>query len=344
MFTSFVTPWSQLSPALGCRLCIPLPLQFRKPSLTSFLFKPKEYWHFLLSFSLLGGVGTSLIFTPAISSISHFFLATRASAVGLAATGGSIGGIVFPLMLQRLFPLLGFKWAVRILTLIFLFLLLLANLLIRSRLPPKIGGTVWPDFRIFRNKTFALTTAGVFFVEWGLFIPLSYISSYALHTGRISPTVSYQLLAVVNVGSFFGRWLPGYIADRFGRFNTVILTVAVCILCILGIWLTAAASVVRLIVFSLGFGFASGSNISLTPVCVGQLCDTEEFGRWYATCYTVVSFGCLTGIPIAGQILQLDGGDYWGLIIFAGACYVGGLACFVAARVSGAGWGIWVVY
>ena len=34
-----------------------------------------------------------------------------------------------------------------------------------------------------------------------------------------------------------------------------------------------------------------GSNISLTPVCVGQLCDTEVFGRWYATCYTIVSIG-----------------------------------------------------
>lgn len=227
--------------------------------------------------------------------------------------------------------------------LIFLFLLLIANLLIRSRLPPKIGGTVWPDFRIFKDTTFALTTAGVFFVEWGLFIPLAYISSYALANG-ISPTLSYQLLAVVNAGSFFGRWVPGYIADRLGRFNTMIATVLLCLLSVLAIWLTAGGSIARLCVFGILFGFASGSNISLTPVCVGQLCETEEFGRWYATCYTIVSFGCLTGIPIAGQIVASDAGRYWGLIVFTGGCYAGGLACFVAARALKVGWGVGTIY
>lgn len=49
-----------------------------------------------------------------------------------------------------------------------------------------------------------LTTAGVFFIEWALFIPLSYISSYALVEG-VSPVFSYQLLAILNAGSFFGR-------------------------------------------------------------------------------------------------------------------------------------------
>ena len=304
---------------------------------------PVEYWHFILTFSLLGGTGTSLIFTPAVSAISHFFLASRAAATGLATTGGSIGGIIFPLMLQQLFPLIGYKWAVRCMALIFLVLLLLAILLIRSRLPPKKGGNVWPDFRIFGNTTFALTTAGVFFVEWGLFIPLSYISSYALANG-ISPTLSYQLLAVVNAGSFFGRWAPGYLADRLGRFNTMIATVFLCLLSALAIWLTAGSSIPQICVFGVLFGFASGSNISLTPVCVGQLCETEEFGRWYATCYTVVSFGCLTGIPIAGQIIATDGGRYWGLIVFTGACYAGGLGCFVAARVLRAGWSLNKIY
>lgn len=302
-----------------------------------------EYWHFILTFSILGGVGTSLIFTPAVSSISHFFLTSRAAATGLATTGGSIGGIVFPLMLQRLFPILGYRWAVRIMAFILLFLLLIANLLIRSRLPPKVGGNVWPDFRIFRNTTFALTTGGVFFVEWGLFIPLSYISSYALANG-ISPTFSYQILAVVNAGSFFGRWVPGYVADRFGRFNTMIVSVLLCLVSVLAIWLTAESSIARLCVFGVLFGFASASNISLTPVCVGQLCETEEFGRWYATCYTIVSFGCLTGIPIAGQILVTDGGKYWGLVVFTGMCYAGGLACFLAARVLSVGWGFGAVY
>ena len=311
-----------------------------------------ELWHFILTYSILCGIGSSLIFTPAIGSIAHFFYRRRAATTGLASTGGSAGGIIFPLMLQRLFPEVGFQWATRILAFLFLFLLCIANLLIRSRLQPSkdsnVVQNIWPDWRIFKNRVFVLTTAGVFFIEWALFIPLSYISSYALVAG-VSPTFSYQLLAILNAGSFFGRWAPGYMADLFGRFNTMIITVALCQISVLAVWLTSSPEdgsrgIAQLIIFSVLFGFASGSNISLTPVCVGQLCGTEVFGRWYAGLYTVVSFGCLTGIPIAGQLLATDGGKYTGLIGFVGACYGGGLICFIWARVLKVGWSLRKIY
>ena len=264
-------------------------------------------------------------------------------------------GIVFPLMLQRLFPLVGFTWAVRILAFIFLFLLTFANLLIRSNpliLPPTKARVqtedILPDYRIFKNKIFALTTAGVFFIEWALFIPISYISSYAIANG-VNETFSYQVLSILNAGSFFGRWLPGYMADKCGRFNAMIVTCALCLISVLCLWLTCSPAsgpggIAQLCIFAVLFGMASGSNISLTPVCVGQLCETEVFGRWYASLYTIVSFGCLTGIPIAGQILKTNGGSYEGLILFTGGCYAIGVGCFVWARVSSVGWGLRRVY
>ncbi|KAJ9629843.1 hypothetical protein H2203_002225 [Taxawa tesnikishii (nom. ined.)] len=55
-----------------------------------------EYWHFILVFGVVGGLGTSLIFTPAISSIGHWFQVKRGNATGIAATGGALGGIIFP--------------------------------------------------------------------------------------------------------------------------------------------------------------------------------------------------------------------------------------------------------
>ncbi|MCJ1311067.1 hypothetical protein MMC25_004737 [Agyrium rufum] len=302
-----------------------------------------KYYEFIITFSVLGGLGTSLIFTPAISAIGHWFRAKRGAATGLAATGGSVGGVIFPLMLQKLFINIGFAWATRIMGFIMLFLVILANLLIRSRLPPKPHGSVWPDFSIFGNRIFALTTASVFFIEWGLFIPISYITLYSIRYG-IDEQFSYQIITILNAGSFFGRWTPGYFADRFGRFNTLVVTVLLCLVSVFAIWLPANGNVAATVVFSLIFGFASGSNISLAPVCVGQLCDTNEYGRWYATCYTVVSFSCLTGIPLAGQILSIDGGSYWGLIIFTGACYVAALFFCTMARVLVVGPGLTKIY
>ncbi|KAJ5236326.1 hypothetical protein N7489_006417 [Penicillium chrysogenum] len=298
-----------------------------------------EYWHFMLVIGVLGGVGASLIFTPAISAIGHYFYEKRGVATGIAATGGSVGGIVFPLILQDLFPKIGWAWATRVVALICLIVLSIANLLIKSRLPQKPFSkeNVLPDFRIFRDPRFALTTASVFFIEWGLFVPISYISSYALDHGF--PTkFSYQIIAILNAGSFFGRWLPGFFADFLGRFNTLIATVALCVLCNACLWLPAGDSLPLLVVYAALFGFSSGSNISLTPVCVGQLCKTENYGRYYATAYTIVSFGTLTGIPIAGEILARCNGSYWGLITFTVCCYAAGLACCTAVKVIQVGW------
>ena len=123
-----------------------------------------QYWHFMLVFGLLGGVGTSLVFTPSVSAIGHWFMVKRGNATGIAAAGGSVGGVLFPLVLQKLFATVGWAWALRIQGFIFLILVILANLFIRSRLPPKPGSSVIPDFRILRSPALALVTAGTYFV------------------------------------------------------------------------------------------------------------------------------------------------------------------------------------
>ncbi|KAF1808220.1 MFS general substrate transporter [Eremomyces bilateralis CBS 781.70] len=314
-----------------------------------------EYYQFVLVFGVMGGIGTSLVFTPAISAISHFFCEKRGGATGLAATGGAIGGIIFPLMLQSLIPKVGFAWATRCVALIYLVLCIISNIFIRSRLPPDPNQSVWPDFKIFRDPSFALVTAAVFCMEWGLFIPVTYLTSFAMSSGALSEGSGYDLIAILNAGSVLGRWLPGVFADKIGRFNAMIITLALCALTTIALWLPASllappdsgeqgmeisVSGLKAIVIIYGFlfGFASGSNISLTPVCVGQLCRTEEYGRYYATCYTVVSLASLTGVPIAGALISACDGGYWGVVGFTGAVYVVSVILMVMAKGKKVGW------
>lgn len=314
-----------------------------------------QYWHFFLVFGVLGGLGTSLIFTPAFAAISHFFLEKRGSATGIAAAGGSLGGVIFPLALQKLLPSVGFAWATRIIGFIDVFCCIVLCILIRSRLPPKPGQSVLPDFKIFRDQSYLLLTVGIFLMEFALFIPITYLTTFATSTGAISPAFSYQLLAIFNAGSCVGRWVPGFLADKLGRFNSMIAALAICSATSLTFWLpasllapsspSAVAAIKALsIVYAVIFGFASGSNISLTPVCVGQLCDTNQYGRYYATCYTVVSFSTLTGIPIAGALIGAAGGHYWGAVVWTGVCYIFASACFIWSRALKVGWKLGVKF
>ncbi|KAL8883038.1 MAG: hypothetical protein Q9198_000053 [Flavoplaca austrocitrina] len=167
------------------------------------------YWQFLLVFAVLGGAGTSLIFTPAVAAIGHFFLAKRANATGIATIGGSIGGIIFPLMLESLFSKVGWAWATRIQGFVFLVLLVLANLLIRVRPRPLPTGRVLPNLRIFHQPAFVLVTIAAYFLEWGLFILVTYLTSYSLDSGAMSPTFAFQIIAIYNAASSAGRWASG---------------------------------------------------------------------------------------------------------------------------------------
>lgn len=246
-------------------------------------------------------------------------------------------------MLQSLFAKVGWAWAIRTLGFICLALSVVANFLIRSRLPPRAGASVHPDPKIFRNLPFALTTLAVFLLEFALFIPLTYISSYALAQGFSEP-FSFQIITVLNAGSVFGRIFPGYYADIIGPFNANVISVALTIVACFGVWLPAGHTTPGLVVFAVVFGFASGSNISLVPVAIGSLCKTQEYGRYYATCYTIVSIAALIGIPIAGKILTACHGNYSGLIIVTGSVYVAALVAFMAAKVAAVGWSVRAVF
>lgn len=240
-------------------------------------------------------------------------------------------------MLESLFPRLGWAWSIRVLALLCLVFCGTANFLIRRRLPPAQNASAHPDFKIFTNRAFLWTTIGIFLLEFALFIPITYISSYARVQG-FNTSFSFQILPIMNAASAFGRALPGYWGDKIGPFNINLAMIILSVVACLAVWLPAGGYTAGLVLFALLFGFASGSNVSITPVCIGKMCKTQNYGRYYATCYTVVSIACLVGVPIAGNILTSNGGLYWGVIVFTGCVYMGSFASLYAAKAYSVGW------
>ncbi|KAG6978677.1 MFS transporter asaE [Fusarium oxysporum f. sp. conglutinans] len=283
------------------------------------------------------GISASLLFNPSLAAIGHWFCKRRAFATGLACTAGGIGGIVFPLVILYLAPKIGFTWAIRVIALINMGAGVLACCLLRKRLPSnkKAGASI--DLKALADVKFASTTAAVFLIEFAVFIPYSYISAYAMHYGFTSQK-AYLLNTLLNVGAVPGRALPGYVADRFGTFNTMCITSFVCAALILTLWLKAAGEEARTTSFTLLYGFWSGAAISLTPVCISQVSMIEDIGKRTGTAFFIASFGALTGIPIAGAILEAGHDSYGGLIVFAGILYVSAFATFVLARGIAGGW------
>lgn len=118
--------------------------------------------------------------------------------------------------MRRLFISIGFPWTVRVVGFIFLFSLIIGNLLLRPRIKPSkaLAGKLI-DLSALKDPRFALLGVAIFFSDWALFGPLTFITSYSLAQG-ISPDLSYYMVAFLNVGSCFGRVIPGILADKIG--------------------------------------------------------------------------------------------------------------------------------
>lgn len=250
---------------------------------------------------------------------------------------------MFPLIIVFMAPRVGFPWAVRTVGFICAAASVGACLLLKKRLPPnkKAGAAI--DLKALADPRFGATALAVFLIEFAVFIPYTYICSYAIHEGLDLQT-SLLLNALVNAGAIPGRALPGYLADRFGPMNVMCVTAMVCATFIYALWLTAGGGEGATIAFAILFGFWSGAGISLTPVCIGQACRTEDYGKRNGTAFFLASFGTLVGVPLAGAIVQWCGGDYYGLIVFAGGLYVLSLCAFFVARGLCAGWSLKILF
>ncbi|KAM3064946.1 hypothetical protein ACMFMF_011562 [Clarireedia jacksonii] len=318
---------------------------------------------FMLSLcTVLTGTGSSLLITPSMGSVAHWFSKRRGLASGIAFTGGSFGGIIFPLMMQSLLPQIGWAWSIRALGLILVFPCLASVALCQSRVPPRNGlQTTWrdtlPDPTIFIDGTGAmsLTTVGVFLTDMAYLVPMTYIPRYYLDRQGLpqdelltgNAAFAFQLLAVINSASCIGRCIAGNMADRFGRYNTMVISLTLCMLSVACFFLPDVlvqdlSSIGLLVTFTILFGFVSGSNTSLAPICLGQLCEIQEYGRYYTTCFTVVAFGCLISIPVAGGLLNATGATgkarYFGVVIYTAASYLAAALCFLCVRIQVKGW------
>lgn len=302
-----------------------------------------EYYQIFLSFSVLGGLSACMLFTPAIAAVGHWFNIRRGYATGIACTAGGLGGVIFPIIILFAAPKIGFPWAIRIIALVSAVLCLAACFLIKTRLlmNKKAGGAV--DFKALRDVQYASTTVAVFLVEFAVFIPITYIASYTVYVG-VNKTLAYALIAFLNLGAIPGRFLPGLLADKLGRFNVMICTALVCSILTLALWFKAGNNTAAIICYAVLFGFWSGAAISLTPVCISQVCATEDLGKRNGTTFTISSIGTLTGIPIAGAIQGRDHGGYGGLIIFGGVMYLAATVAFIVARGICRKWALWVKF
>lgn len=308
-------------------------------------------YQFILSFGVVTGLGTAVQMSSLVGITSHYFYKKRGLATGLASVGGSAGGVVFPIMLRKLYEERGFAWAMRILAVIVTVCDVLALILIKPRFPPKPSpasyqpeAPLWQkvakflsdrsDFGALKDMRFLTCTLAIACSELFLFCATTYYGSYAIQQGN-SETTAYTLITLMNASGVFARAAAGYWSDTFGKFNTMTVMGFFASLFCLIVWLPFGNKPAGLYSFSVLYGFTLASVLSLSPICLAQISRVEDFGKRYSTCYFVVAFVCLVGIPLSGLLITDTGRpshDFNRFIIFSSMIGFLGTVFWVISR------------
>lgn len=123
------------------------------------------YWQLFLAQGVCCGIGNGCLFCPALSLLSTYFSKKRSLAIGIAAAGSATGGMIFPAMVQQLLPKIGFPWTMRALGFIQLGCLIICNVGIKPRVPPRKTGAL-VDWASFKEAPYVLFAIGMFFVRF----------------------------------------------------------------------------------------------------------------------------------------------------------------------------------
>ncbi|KAF8885236.1 MFS general substrate transporter [Gymnopilus junonius] len=276
------------------------------------LAKPHHYYQVFLCQAIGMGVGMGLVIVPALSLPSHYFRRRRSLAMGLVFAGSSLGGVVYPIMLNHLInSSLGFAWGVRATAFMVLGLLIIANLISRPNYPVKAASATAQQtsiFSLFLDVPYMIAIVGSGLVLWGLFFPYFYLQLFAVFRG-VDEKLAFYSLTVMNAATVFGRTLPNAVADAYGAFNVAIPMTTITgglLFAMLG-----ATKPASMFVFAALYGFFSGA--------LGSRIGVGMF---------IISFALLTGYPITGALLRppeylwLHAIIFGGVVILAGACFL----------------------
>ncbi|KAJ5667959.1 uncharacterized protein N7477_006529 [Penicillium maclennaniae] len=297
-----------------------------------------KYWQLFLAQGLGQGIGCGLMFCPTLALISTYFDRNRGIAIGLVASGSATGGLVFPAVVMRMLPEVGYGWTMRTLGFITMATLIPCLLFFKQRLPPRTTGPL-VEWTAFKEIPYLLFAVGMFLNFCGLYVAFFYIGSFSRNIG-VSERTSIYLLMIMNGVGIVGRLVPNLLADQFtGPLN--LLIPFSCATAIVAYCWSAVHDMSSLYAFAVFYGLFAAGIQSLFPATLSTLTtDLKKIGVRMGMVLSIVAVAALIGSPIAGALVSTDDGEYLYAQMFMGSAIIAGTVVLIGARVTTVGLGL----
>lgn len=282
----------------------------------------------MLGINLLGPLTTSTL-------LARWFTRRRGMALGIAAVGTSVGGFVFPPLVQWLIDTHEWRLALRYLGIGCLVVILPAILMVTNRpgdrglhpdgdsTDPNAGQAAPPPLSsaaLLRERNFWLVAIAMSLLFGVYTALLSNLVPFALGTGA-QPERAAFLISVLALAGIVGKLGFGTIADRVDLRGGLAAAMLLVILGLVAYLL--AESYTLLLLGSIALGLAAGGMLPVWGALLAVLFGAANYGRVMGMMNPVIMPLTLLGPPLAGMVFDATGSYQFAFVGFIAALLLG---------------------
>lgn len=309
---------------------------------TALAARTTEPWHLYLAVGPLLGLGVTGVSTVvATPLLSRWFEARLGSALAIVYTSGGIGILVFAQVSQHLVDTVGWRGGYQAYSYLLLCFLPLTLVFLFTRAGgghPKIaanglgpGGRPAVGMRL-REALGSVPFWGLFwsflFTGTGMFTIFVQAPAFLVEAGY-SAEEAARAYGLIGLCSPVGMLLFGWLADRFGRRGTVVLSFCLSLTGTAALLpLSQGPSWIWLAVFVIGFGGTFGARGPAISAIAATMFRGAHMGRIYGFVVVGMGLGSALGSLLGGVWHDATGG-YDAAIWFALASLVLGMLPFI---------------
>ena len=281
---------------------------------------------FGITMSLANALAGSMISSAVVS---RWFTENRGKALGVAATGTSVGGILVPGMITFWLPDYGWRGTVENLAIVLVVIVLPVVLWAIRSWPSEVGiqqpqqrgsgGSASPAAQlglkdIVSNPNFwwLSTSLGLLFSSYSAV--LSNLTPYATQLGHGKESAS-GLIMVIAVSGLLGKLLFGMAADLLS--HKLALWAAQSLLAIGFAVLAVEPSYPMIVLACVSIGLAAGGMLPVGGALTADIFGLQSYGRAFGLMAPIITVLVMMGFPLAGRLYDVTGSFSLCLWIFS---------------------------
>jgi MFS family permease len=295
-------------------------------------------WQYIILFGITMAAANAFCASLTSSAvISRWFTRRRGMALGIAAVGTSVGGVIIPALISYWLSAYGWRTALELLALsVILVMLPMVVFNIKDRPgseaeldmadqgqaastapTPELGMA-----DIARNPRFWLIglSLGLLFASYTA--TLSNLTPYAINAGEGEERASTLIMAVAIFG-LLGKLLFGMAADRISLKMGLWIAQGMVVLALL--LLAAQPGYVLMLVATSLLGLAAGGMLPVWGAMMAQAFGLASYGRAMGLMGPLITLCVMPSFPIMGRLVDASGSYTSALHLFSGVVVVAAL-------------------